>query len=115
MNRPDDDRRRYPRQAAALPIVLRVELHGFHTDSERFEARGHTRNISHGGLLAVMDREVQRNDRVLTHFPDAEGTLGRKMIFGTVRRCTQAGGQFEVAVIFDTPLAGIELPAQTSA
>jgi hypothetical protein len=104
-----DDRRRHPRRVAALPIVLRVELHGFDASNSRFESVGRTRNVSCGGLLARVDREVAPEGRVIAHFPDATGSLGRTILFGTVRRCESIGDRWEIAVGFDTPLAEIDL------
>lgn len=104
-----DERRQHPRRAAALPIVLRVELHGYDAGRGRFESVGRTRNVSCGGLLARVDREVQLEGRVIAHFPDATGSLGRTILFGTVRRCEAIGDRWEIAVSFDTPLAEIDL------
>ena len=104
-----DDRRQHPRRVAALPIVLRVELHGVDAADARFESTGRTRNVSSGGLLARVDREVDLEGRVIAHFPDATGSLGRTILFGTVRRCDPVGERWEIAVSFDTPLAEIDL------
>jgi hypothetical protein len=115
MSRARDDRRQHPRSEAALPIVLRVELHGFDASSTRFESVGRTRNLSHGGLLALVEHEVDPGGRLLAHFPDATGTLGRTIIFGTVGRCVRVGDHWEVAMVFDTPLVDLELPGEASA
>lgn len=104
-----DDRRQHPRRAASLQIVLRVELHGFDAANTRFESVGRTRNVSCGGLLARVDRPVELEGRVIAHFPDATGSLGRTILFGTVRRCEPIGDRWEIAVGFDTPLVEIDL------
>lgn len=104
-----DDRREHPRRVASLPVVLRVELHGFDATNARFESVGRTRNVSCGGLLARVDHPVELEGRVIAHFPDATGTLGRTILFGSVRRCEPVGDRWEIAVGFDTPLAEIDL------
>jgi hypothetical protein len=109
-----EERRQHPRHDAELPIVLRVELHGFDGGDARFESCGRSRNVSRGGLLAWVDREVELGGRIIAHFPDATGTLGRTILFGTVRRCAPRGARWEVAVGFDTPLAELEMSDQAS-
>ena len=104
-----EDRRQHRRHDAVLQIVLRVELHGFDAGDARFEACGRTRNVSCGGLLARIDRKVELGGRIIAHFPDATGTLGRTILFGTVQRCDPHGALWEVAVGFDTPLVELEM------
>ena len=94
MTRERDDRRQHPRRAASLPIVLRVELHGFDASNTRFESVGRTRNVSCGGLLARVDHTVAIEGRVIAHFPDATGSLGRTILFGSVRRCEPVGDRW---------------------
>ncbi len=103
------ERRTHERQAAAVPVALDVELHGFdHTDA-RFQARGKTVNVSPGGLLAQVDRPIDAGTRCVVHFPLAIGVLGRTMVYGSVRRCAANGSLFEVALYFDTPMGEAEL------
>lgn len=115
MSRSDDERRQHPRFDATVPVVLRVELHGYDADHARFEANGRTVNMSRGGLLARIDRTLPAGTRCLAHFPDATGMLGRTIVFGEVRRCTGLGERWEVAVVFDTPLVEIDIPGQPRA
>lgn len=112
MKSKEDDRRRFLRHPAIMPVVLRVELHGYDAEHVRFEANGRTVNMSRGGLLARIDRTVAAGTRCLAHFPDASGMLGRTIVFGEVRRCTGGGDRWEVAVVFDTPLVEIDIPGQ---
>ena len=112
MSEGGDERRQHTRFAAATPVVLRVELHGYDQDHARFEATGRTVNMSRGGLLARIDRTLAAGTRCLAHFPDATGMLGRTIVFGEVRRCTGMGDRWEVAVVFDTPLVEVEIPGQ---
>ena len=82
-------------------------MHGFDASDTRFQARGRTLNVSRGGLLAQLDRDVQPGVRCLAHFPRALGRLGRTMVYGVVRRSEPCEGGYRVAVTFDTPLLDV--------
>lgn len=109
----DDERRGFVREPTAIPLILQVELHGYDATDERFRAEGRTVNMSHGGLLARVNSELEPGTRCLSHFPSAVGQLGRTMIYGTVKRCRPAASGWEVAVAFDNPLLELDLPLPT--
>lgn len=110
----DAERRDFPREVSAVPLVLQVELHGYDAEDERFRAEGRTVNMSKGGLLARVDRALVKGTRCLAHFPSATGQLGRTMIYATVRRSHEASRGWEVALAFDNPLLDLELPLLSS-
>ena len=111
MGQTQDDRRTHDRQSLALPIVLDVEIHGYDATDRPFRASGETVNVCCGGLMAHLDRAVLPGVRCLTHFPRGAGKIGRTMIYGTVRRSEPNDSGYEVAVVFDTPLRQVEMPA----
>ncbi len=95
----------------ALPIVLDVEIHGYDGAENPFRATGETVNVGCGGLMAHLDQGVSPGVRCLTHFPRGAGKIGRTMIYGTVSRSELSGSGHEVAVVFDTALRQVEMPA----
>ncbi len=111
MSQAQDDRRTHDRQSLALPIVLDVEIHGYDDAKKPFRAIGETVNVGRGGLMAQLDRAVSPGVRCLTHFPRGTGKIGRTMIYGTVSRSELSGSGHEVAVVFDTALRRVEMPA----
>ena len=105
----ESERRTHSREDTVVPIVLRVELHGFDDRETRFEACGQTVNVSCGGMLARVDCALPPGAHCVVHFPDAMELLGRTLIYGTVRRNQPEGDLHEIALLFDTPLQEVEI------
>ncbi len=93
--------------------MLDVEIHGYDDSETPFRASGETVNVGCGGLMARLDRAVAPGVRCLTHFPGGAGKIGRTMIYGKVSRSEPRESGHEVAVVFDTPLQRVEMPASS--
>lgn len=105
------ERRQSPRQSLAVPIVLEVELHGFDRGDDRFTVRGKTVNMARGGALLTADRAIETGVHCVVHFPQTMGLLGRSLLYGTIRRCDEVSDGCVIALVFDTPIQALELPA----
>ena len=94
------ERRAYPRFEAAFAIRLGVKV-----DTQGSSlARGHTINISRGGVLANVDSRLSLLAHCEVTFLDADDRLMPSRTTGVVRRVHRMDDGFAVAIQFDRPL-----------
>ncbi len=105
------DRRRFPREEAALAVEFEIEVYGFESNSRPFFASGKTINISRSGVLAQLDVPATRGSVCKLFFRHAGDQLRPQHVAGRVVRLRECGNEFLVAVEFDAPLAVLEITA----
>ena len=86
----------WPRYPVTIPFDLAVRLRG----ASEAKVAGKTINLSRGGMLAQVNKDVPPGLRCTVQFPEPTG-LTPQFRTGTVLRCLNAEGRFEVAVEFD--------------
>ena len=100
----DAERREHPRHATDITIEIRDRRSG----DRAIEVKGVTKNISRGGVLAVLDEEVTLGaaSNCLVRFKDETGTLiAPEFRWGVALRSYRIpSGLYEVAIVFETPL-----------
>lgn len=104
------ERRKYPRQEAAIELDIELELYGFAGRSEPVFTRGRTVNISRGGLLAEFDAPVESGTVCNLYFREGSERVSPRRVSGRVMRCSPGEGTFRVAVEFDAPLETLNAP-----
>jgi hypothetical protein len=103
------ERRRFPREEAALEVELEIEIYGFEGESRPFFASGKTVNISRDGVLARLDLPVARGSVCKLFFRQPGDQVRPHHVAGRVARLSQCGDDFLIAVRFDEPLARLEI------
>jgi len=103
------DRRRFPRQDAALEVELEIEIYGFEGESRPFFASGKTLNISRDGVLACLDVPVSRGSVCKLFFRQTGDQIRPHHVAGRVARLSRSGDDFVIAIRFDEPLARLEI------
>ena len=109
------ERRKFPRQEAALDMELEIEIYGFEGESRPFFASGKTINISRSGVLARLDVPVQQGSVCKLFFSRTGDQVRPHHVAGRVARMTASADEYLIAVEFDEPLAHLEVAAQTPA
>ena len=109
------ERRKFPRQEAALDMELEIEIYGFEGESRPFFASGKTINISRSGVLARLDVPVQQGSVCKLFFSRTGDQVRPHHVAGRVARMTASADEYLIAVEFDEPLAHLGVAAQAPA
>ncbi len=106
------DRRVFPRINSQCKLMIAIQPTGGKVPPSAIDA--FARDVSRGGVGAVIPNGAPKHTRCLVRFSDAAGEIFPDLTWGVVRRVEEQRDGFLVGIEFDTPLKTLELPAPGS-
>lgn len=103
-SRNESDRRAFPRVGAHYSVSLEPEASVSQVPAGLFPVSGITLNVSRGGMLARVERLLDRRSRYRVRFFGTAGKVEPESAWAEVRRTGVGPAGWEVGLEFDSPL-----------